>query len=222
MNIPSIAMAAVAPLMAAAAMADSSRTGPRDEVALHSAIPNVLLPAGRKVSDGACEFIGAGCRTSFVHSAGSDDGSGADMGAVLSLAYVNAFDGAVARPAETGVGAISPNLDDGEGAEDGAQQASGFHGFEMAASVVGVGVGEANSWNLPMEGSDGEVADIPMAGRSCSMPRAAGEAAFFEETGGTVSAVAAADLLPPDTSAGENSAGQLQVVAGACAMRIDP
>lgn len=218
MNIPSMAMVAVAPLMAAAAMADSSRMGPRDEVALHSAIPNVLLPAGRKVSDGACEFIGAGCRTSFVHSAGSVDVSGADMGAVLSLAYENAFDGAVARPAKIGVGAISPNLYDGEGAEDGARQESGFQGFEMAASAVG----EANSWNLPMEGSVGEVADIPMAGRSCSMPPAAGDAAFFEEIGGTVAAVADANLLPPDARAGGNSAGQLQVVAGACAMRIDP
>ena len=218
MNIPSMAMAVVAPLMAAT-MADSSRTGPIDEVALHSATPNVLLPAGRKVSDGACEFIGADCRTSFVQSAGSDDWRGADMGAVLSIAFENAFDDAVALPGETGV-AISPNLDDGEGAEDGARQVSGFQGFDMAASAVGVG--EANSWDLPIEGSVGEVAEIPVAGRSCSMPRAAGDAAFFEEIGGAVAAFADANLLPPDTSAGENSVGQLQVVAGACAMRIDP
>lgn len=219
MNIPGMAMAAVAALMAAAAMADSIRMGPRDELARHSAT-NFLWPSGRKVSDGACEFIGADCRTSFVQSAGSDDGSGADMDAVLAIAYENVIDDAGGLPAETGIGAISPNLDDGEGAEDGARQVSEFQGFDMAASAVGVG--EANSWNLPMEGSVGEVAEIPVAGRSCSIPRAAGDAAFFEEIGGAVEEFADANLLPPDTSAGENSVGQLQVVAGACAMRIDP
>lgn len=218
MNISSIAMAAVAPLMAAAAMADSIRMGPSGELDRHSATSNVLWPAGRKVSDDACELIGADCRTSYAQSAGSDDGSGAEMGAVLSIAYENAFADTVALPAETGIGAISPNLDDGEEAEDGARQASGFQGFDMAASAVG----EANSWNLPMESSVEEVAEIPMAQRNCSMPPAAGDAAFFEEIGGTVAAVADANLLPPDTRAGENSVGQLQVVAGACAMRIDP
>ena len=197
MNIPSIAMAAAAPLMAAAAMADSIRMGPSGELDRLSATSNVLWPAGRKVSD---------------------DGSGAEMGAVLSIAYENAFADAVALPAETGIGAISPNLDDGGEAEDVARQASGFQGFDMAASAVG----EANSWNLPMESSVEEVAEIPMAQRNCSMPPAAGDAAFFEEIGGNVAAVADANLLPPDTRAGENSVGQLQVVAGACAMRIDP
>lgn len=218
MNIPCMAMAAVASLAATAAMSDSARLGTSGELALHSATPNVLWQSVREVFEGACEFFGANCRTSFVQSEGFGDGWSADMGAVPSIAFENGFDGAVAQPAEIGVGAVSANPDDGEGAEDDARQESGFQVFDMAASAVG----EANSWKLPMEGSVEQVADIPMAGRSCSMPRAAGDVALFEEVGGTVEAVADANLLPPDTRARVNSVGQLQVVAGACAMRIDP
>lgn len=230
MTIPMIAMVAVAPLMAAASASDSTEFGLNGELARQSASPNVLQLAERKGFEDACGLVEADCRTDFVQFEGSDDGRGAnsagpsiELGAIpiaISFAYEKVFVGAVARPEETDVGAIRANPDDREVGEGDARQASEFQGIGMAAS----GIGEANSGNLPKEGSNGEVADIPMSGRNCSMARVAGDADFFEESGDSVATVVGENLIPrpPDTRAGENSVDQLQIVAGACAMRIDP
>ena len=228
MTIPVIAMVAVVPLMAAASASDSVEFGLNGELARQSASPNVLRLAERKGVEDACGLVEADCRTNFVQFQGPDDGRNAnsagpsiEFGAIAtSFAYEKDFVGAVARHEETDVGAIRANPDDHEVGEGDARQAAEFQGIGMAAS----GIGEAKSGNLPKEESNGEVADIPMSGRNCSMPRVAGDADFFEESGDSVATVVGENLIPrpTDTRAGENSVNQLQIVAGACAMRIDP
>lgn len=220
MTIPMIAMVAVVPLMAAASATGSAEFGLNGELARQSASPIVLRLAERKGFEDACGLVEAGCRTDFVQSGGSDDRSIAEADDDPSIMRENIIVGPVARLSETGAGGKLANRDNGEGAEGGARQASGFQALDMAASAIR----EANSGNSPKEGSIGEVADIPSSGRSCRIPQVAGDADFFEENGETLAAVVGENLLPrlPDVRAGKNSVDQLPIVAGACAMRIDP
>ena len=221
MNISWKAMVAIATLMTAAA---SALEGLNGEIYRHAAAPNVFRQTERTGFEGSCGLVGADCRTIPVQSRGIDDGKSAGIGEdrtiapgaiMASVMHENAFDGS--RPAKSAVGAMMANPDDGAGAEGSTRPASISQGFGIAASAIG----DANTGPFPQTGPIRDTADVSAPVRSCSMPRAVVDTDFFENS---VAGVVGANLLPrpADVRAEEHSVDQVQVVAGACAMRIDP